>query len=230
MRDRSTNRKKDKRDSVLGCLGILGIGLAVVLGMLWDKSRPTEEYELVEAVEKGRLKAKVSGVGLSEIQVDVSSRMSNPPMIIKILPGTVFSSSKPAVQNMIAVGTPETIELKPNSQKTLRVPAACLNMHREVPTGEDSFAVEKGPHHEDLAKLLALPEFFKESNRVKQFAVWTITDNPSRDSYMGIGSPFEARLDTGPTEIEIESVFELFNDAGISISKYRVFGAKNDQP
>jgi hypothetical protein len=71
---------------------------------------------------------------------------------------------------------------------------------------------------EDLLKLLGLSDFQDETFRVQQFAIWTITDNPARDGYVGLG---RFVYGTGPEDEEIERIRILFERAGISIDKYR---------
>jgi hypothetical protein len=93
-------------------------------------------------------------------------------------------------------------------------------MHQEMPTGDDTFRVLDDPPQADLVRLLQLPEFRAESERVQQFAVWTITNNPRRNDYVGLTSGFSP-FGTGPDDDEIAAIRVLFDAAGIDIGKYR---------
>jgi len=72
----------------------------------------------------------------------------------------------------------------------------------------------------DLVKLLYLPDFHEETSRVQQFAIWTITDNPERDGYMGIATGFQI-FGTDPSDDEIDRIRVLFEKAGILTDKYK---------
>jgi hypothetical protein len=65
-----------------------------------------------------------------------------------------------------------------------------------------------------------LENFSEASARVKQFAIWTITDNPERGGYMGISTGF-LPYGSGPDDDEIEAIRTLFISAGISTGKYQ---------
>lgn len=54
--------------------------------------------------------------------------------------------------------------------------------------------------------------------RVQQFAIWTITDNPTKDGYVGIGS---FGFGSGPGKTELARIKALFKAAGIPTTKYR---------
>jgi len=91
-------------------------------------------------------------------------------------------------------------------------------MELDMPGESDTFLIRSVPATEDLAKLLNLPDFADETFRVQQFAVWTITDNPTRDGYIGIGY---FGFGTGPDDEEILRIQALFANAGISTDNYQ---------
>jgi hypothetical protein len=63
-----------------------------------------------------------------------------------------------------------------------------------------------------------LPEFYTETYRVQQFAIWTITDNPARGEYIGIGT---FGLGTRPSDEEMNEIRYLFETAGIATGQYQ---------
>jgi len=97
---------------------------------------------------------------------------------------------------------------------------ACANMRLGEPDEEDSFTVSLEGTPEDLVKLLNLIEFQIETFRIKQFAIWTITDNPTRNGYVGLGY---FGMGSGPQDEEMDRIRTLFELAGIDTSKYQAF-------
>jgi hypothetical protein len=67
---------------------------------------------------------------------------------------------------------------------------------------------------------VSLPEF--GTSGVKQFAIWTVTDNPERRAYAGI--PTLGGPDRFPSEADIGYIRALFLQAGISPGAYRAIG------
>jgi hypothetical protein len=63
-----------------------------------------------------------------------------------------------------------------------------------------------------------LPDFSKQSFRVQQFAIWTITDNPTRKGYVGLGTFVSG---SGPSDAEMAKIKALFTAAGIDQKKYQ---------
>jgi hypothetical protein len=104
--------------------------------------------------------------------------------------------------------------------KSFKVAVACANMNRGTPDKDDSFKISPKGVPIDLLALLKLAEFHQTSFRIQQFAIWTITDNPDRNGYMGIGL---FGFGSGPTEDEIRTIRKLFTNAGIPLTKYRAF-------
>lgn len=177
---------------------------------------PAEQVELIEAESQGLLEVNGSGrSSITSIQIKIISK-SDKSLQVTILPGTMFIAGT-GVQNMVATAK-RVIFLERNATVNVSIIAACANMHLNVPEATDSFELGSEPIPEDLIKLLALEDFTENSVRTMQFAIWTITDNPERDDYVGIGS---FGIGTGPTDEELAAIIELFRRAGISISQYQ---------
>lgn len=110
-------------------------------------------------------------------------------------------------------------ELEFNGDVSSRsVSVACASMELDAPDANDTLVMSSIPVAADLAALLDLPDFHNETFRVKQFAIWTITDDPPRDGYVGIGY---FGLGSGPSDDEMSRIRDLFEAAGISTSKYQ---------
>jgi len=175
------------------------------------------KMELAEAVSKGLVEVSAYGRNtLESIQVNIVSKTKE-PIEITILPGTIFESRSADIQNMV-ITTERIVSLKPFGGERFVLDAACANMQRDVPGAEDNLSVRSLSPSEDLIRLLNLPAFCEETFRVQQFAIWTISDNPEPDGYMGIGY---FGLGTGPTDKEMEEIRSLFEEAGIFTGKYR---------
>ena len=92
-------------------------------------------------------------------------------------------------------------------------------MSKKQPGRDDTFSVLPDLAPQDLVALLELAEFAFEPVRVQQFSVWTITDNPARDGYVGITAAFSAE-GSGPTGDELARIRELFRLAGLDLTAY----------
>ena len=112
------------------------------------------------------------------------------------------------------------------ASELVSVDASCVNMHRGTPSGDDLLILRNVSLPGDLAKLLSAPEFLRQPYRVQQFAIWTITDDPARKGYTGIGS---FGFGSGPSDEELGHIKALFEEAGIDPGDYRAFSAR-DRP
>jgi len=114
------------------------------------------------------------GKSISEIYVDVTSRL-NRPLKIFIPHGTYFSSQG-THQNMV-VRKEFVFALKPLGARFLNVPACCINADRPIPGTTDSF---KGVKRVSPS----IEKFLRESEgygpMVTQAGVWALTDGYDR--------------------------------------------------
>lgn len=173
---------------------------------------------LQEAIEDGLVVASITGDGLTRIDLRLKPNVDY-NLEIEIKPGTLFISGTDGVQNMV-VREQTYVYLKEEIEVSLEVEVSCANMELKQPGGEDPFTVSDEPPDEDLAKLLALDEFQFEGAALRQFAVWTITDNPPPGGYVGIEMDGYTDL---PWEDDIARLRALFEMAGIDLSAYAVF-------
>ena len=119
----------------------------------------------------------------------------------------------------MVVRRPRVVSLPSSgSKQTLTLSVACANMELDAPEESDNFTVSTAPVPEDLIKLLNLPGFLEEPFRVQQFAIWTITDNPPRGGYVGLGY---FGVGSGPSDEEMQSIRALFQQAGIPTERYQ---------
>jgi len=212
----------------------LGCGAIVVLLMLGgiiyafvapkaqqspDTANTANTVELAEACSKGYIELQAHGTrSIDSFEVSITSKSSK-YLVIKILPGMVFTSTWPATQSMIVVAE-KLISLSPKDSVDSVVEAACINMHLSAPWSSDELVFSGATTNEDLLKLVQFPAFQTLGFSLKQFAIWTITDNPpSADDYMGISSGFNP-FGTGPSQANMDTIRGLFQSAGIDTAKY----------
>jgi len=216
-------------------VGVVG-GLSLLLDED-EKDTPIEpnggdttlELTLPEAQESSLVEVDVRGRGgISSILVNLESKSEDPVRIL-ILPGVLFQAQSSETQNMITTGT-KTVLLEPyQSRNRVSLDAACANMELSAPGESDSLIMSKSPLSGDLHKLLSIPEFADERWTVQQFAIWTITDNPSdRSDYTAIGSGFSLG-GVVPSESTMVEIRDLFIAAGISTGKYTALAEIEEQ-
>jgi hypothetical protein len=146
---------------------------------------PAQAVELTEAEDQGLVQVEASGNGLEWLKIVLDS-LSDLPLEVTIEPGTVFEAHSAGTQSMV-IRERKVVYLNPRERTVLKLLAACADMMLDTPDDIDGFTLKRTPTQEDLVKLLNLPDFLEESFRVQQFAIWTITDNPSRSGYVGLG-------------------------------------------
>jgi hypothetical protein len=176
--------------------------------------------ELIDAQNRGLIEVSACGVGsLESIKLYLTSK-SDTTLEIAILIGTIFDAQSTSIQGMVVIAQKTVILYPYETSKSISVDAACANMRLSMPGESDALTLRIALASGDLIKLLNLPDFQKETYRVQQFAIWTITDNPERDDYIGIGYFGSG---SGPSDAEIENIRVLFVKAGIQTDQYRVF-------
>jgi hypothetical protein len=191
--------------------------------LVFQEVIPVVSVEFVDAIQKGLIEANAYGSGsIDRIKLSITSK-SDDILEIVILPGTIFGSSKTNIQKMVVTSGKTLSLLYPyKTIGPLNIDAACASMELTAPSESDNLTLSIETPPEDLNKLLYLSDFRSETYRVQQFAIWTITDNPERDGYVGIATGFQI-YGTGPSDAEIERIRILFIMAGIKIDKYKVF-------
>lgn len=177
-------------------------------------STPTS-IDLQTAITQGMVQVTVDGISLQQIRLTLKSNTYQ-PLEITIKPGTTFLSQSSNVQNMVSL-YPTTISLAANANTYKTLSVACISMNLDTPTSQNTFTIGSSTS-EDLLKLLNLKAFQDATFRVQQFAIWTITDNPTRNGYVGLGTDLTG---SGPSDAEMQSILQLFLTAGINIQNYR---------
>ena len=183
---------------------------------------PPLQVDLGEALARGLVQATISGAGLQSMDVTLESfgeELLDQLLEVTIPVGTFFGSQSSGVQDMVVI-EPSVFDLEPIDSVSELVSVACADMELDAPDNDDDFVVSSESISSDLSALLDLPDFHDEAPRVKQFAIWTITDNPSRDGYVHL-TYGDFGGDSGPDYTEMSRIRDLFEAAGISTEKYK---------
>lgn len=179
---------------------------------------PPPAIELRAAISDGKVSITLRGVGLESVQLTLTPKIETSIRVV-VNPGTMLVPRASGTQTMVVVDK-AVITLEPEVSVDAELDVACAQMHDDMPGSGDTFRVSTSRAPSDLLKLLRLPAFAGEEFRVKQFAIWTITDNPSRSGYVGLSSWAESG---GPTKAEFARIAELLDQAGIAAGHYRAF-------
>ncbi len=176
---------------------------------------PPPPIELRSAVAAGKVAVSGRGVNLQQLEVTLASQVSQPLQVL-IEPATVFRPGVAATQPMTTLAA-QVVTLAPTESRTLTLDVACASMHLAQPGPSDQFGLDATPSPTALVALLKVPDFAGQTFRVRQFAIWTITDNPTRTGYVGLGS---SGIGSGPRDEEIAAIRQLFVKAGLDPSAY----------
>jgi hypothetical protein len=178
------------------------------------------EIELSEAAHRHLLEYSASGVGsIDRISLRLTSK-SEDDLNVQVLPGTMFEPTSASVQNMVVTSSRSILLPSYETVGPIDIKVACANMELEAPGEDHNLTLRSGVTSSDLIKILGLSEFQSETTRVKQFAIWTITDNPERGKYMRIATGASI-FGKGPTDEEMGKIRLLFEKAGISTARYQ---------
>jgi hypothetical protein len=218
---------------VLGAIGLVG---AFVSGDLDGSPRPTTpgaaiatrtpratetpepttlQVTLADALSAGLVEMTAEGRDLQELSLTLTS-LADEPIDVVVPAGLVFEPASGSTQSMVVLAV-DTVSIEPGGSSTRTLDVACAAMHLDQPDDADSFSLSTAAAPSDLLRLLALPAFDEADFRVQQFAIWTITDDPTRDGYVALGS---FGFGSGPDDEEIGQIKALFAAAGIDTDAY----------
>ena len=175
-----------------------------------------KEVALTTAIADGLVSAKGTGGGLESLELRVTSKVTEPLRIL-VSAGTYLDPGRKATQAMVVIAS-TTIDLEPEGTATETLDVACAQMHDDQPGNSDTFKVRAKTATGDLRRLLATDAFGAAEFRIQQFAIWTITNNPTKTGYIGIGS---FGFGSGPDKTELRQIKTMFRDAGIDPTDYR---------
>jgi hypothetical protein len=177
---------------------------------------PPPAVELRQAVEAGSVAITARGMNLEQLELGLESK-SEEAIRVVVNPATVFNPGSSATQSMVVI-TKEVVTLEPGEKVTIELDVACADMRRDTPDSSDGFRLDAGRPSTSLVKLFKVAGFADLDFRIKQFAVWTITDNPTRSGYVGLGY---FGVGSGPSNDELQQIRDLLVEAGVDPDRYR---------
>ena len=184
-----------------------------------EPTAEVREVSLAKAISEGLVTAKGSSSSLQRLGVTITSK-TDEPLLVNIPAGTYFLPKRAATQTMVVI-TGTWVDVPAGEVVTAGLDVACAQMHDDQPgeTGKsDAFTVRAALAKGDLAKLLKSGAFAEASFRIQQFAIWTITSNPSKSGYVRLGT---SGVGSGPSAAELREIKSMFTDAGIATGQYR---------
>ena len=179
-------------------------------------SPPPPAFELSAAVEDGKIAVTLRGESLQGLELTLESQIDTDIRVV-VNPATMFVPRASGTQAMVVIEK-EVVTLEAEAKVEVELEVACAEMHDDTPTSKDGFRIAADRAPSALVRLLRLPAFADEPFRVKQFAIWTITDNPTRSGYVGLSS---VETSGGPSDSELDRIAELFAEAAIPAGHYR---------
>ena len=171
-------------------------------GVLLSESRTDLEWVFIlDAIDDGLVELMISGNGLDKINITVTPKVDF-SFGIGFIPGLMFLTSSAGVQPMVLLEMREVI-LEPGISIDLELEVACADKDLEAPKAENTFTIAM-PSNNELSRLAWVISESEESFRVKQFAVWMITNGSVRN-IASSNTP-----GTGPSDDEWDRIHHLF--------------------
>lgn len=162
------------------------------------------------------IRMTIQGNGLEKMDLSLESNLDI-SILVSIVPGTLFETSSPSTQTMVARELREIV-LEPHAEISIELEVACANMRLNAPGSADSYTAVYPPAIPNLSKLVSSISFIEHGSfRVQQFAIWIVTDDAINTGFVGLGSIGPG---SGPSEDEMRQIQQLFEDAGISMDEY----------
>jgi hypothetical protein len=174
--------------------------------------------KLATAIKAKQIRMDAVGSGLQSLDIELTSLVDDPLEVV-VPVATLFAPRDSDTQKMV-VTTQATIQLSDGAPVRFTLDVACATMRRDTPGSRDTFRLSTVTPKRDLRLLLREPAFGDASFRVQQFAIWTITDNPRRGAYVGLGT---FGVGSGPSAAEYRQIKGLFKKAGIDPTRYAAF-------
>ncbi len=166
-----------------------------ILGDRLAHERPFLPVTLTEVETHVQARVNISGTGRTSSLSFAFASTVDYPIEIEIPRGSCFKSLNSLKQNMMTIET-ISLRLSPRASADAVIPAVCINRRLAVPTVGDGFisASDRSPlfgaaglpKPAYLDSVLDSPRFREGSSRLRQIAIWTITDDLARKELRGM--------------------------------------------
>ena len=187
-----------------------------------------DDRDILDLIKENKIELNTFGSGqIDNIQLKLLSLVNHGLHII--IPAGTFFECNGNAQNMVST-TQMNISLKSNESKIVKVPTACANLHKDIPTDKEKFSIQRSSNQKELQKLMLVLNNASIDKYVKQAATWIVTDNADYNDlgrligtregvYYQVGGGF--RVITVNKTVE---AIKLCSDAGIDIKKKAIWG------
>jgi hypothetical protein len=138
---------------------------------------PKPNPDIIDLLNSKAVEVKIRGNDITRVELSVR-RLKAQNMNVKIPVGAYFVSANASAQNMVATEE-KTLLLNNDQWKTVSIPAACANRPRDIPDSNDSFTVQRSSNSDELTRLMPVLNKTGVGIKIRQAAVWIITDNAS---------------------------------------------------
>jgi hypothetical protein len=173
---------------------------------------------VLDLIAQNKIEFKATGAGMTTVHLEVRRLVKHDVTVI--IPAATSLVTAGSAQNMVTMVQGKSV-LKDDDWASVSVPAACANLHGQVPGVNDSFQIGTVPRQDELEMLT--PLLANMSFDVRQAAVWIITDNADYDALgrlvSGIGGFGPRAID----ENEAAQAMKLVDDAGIDITQKAIW-------
>lgn len=193
------------------------MSLALVGGLL---ALPARAEDLLDLLARHKIEVQVEGAGIQEVMIRIRQTARQAQRVEVTIPvGTFFAAANSESQSMVSVG--ESSVPVGGNWTTVTVPTACANEPRNIPSGDDRFAVRRLPQHGELAVAAKALDAAHAPYPVVQAAVWIITDNATfADMGTLVSEPGNARV---IGEDDAARAMKILADAGIAIKRKAIW-------
>ena len=180
-------------------------------------STPNLNPDIVDLLNDKTVEVKIRGNDITKVELSVR-RLKAQNLTVKIPVGAYFVSANASAQNM--VGTEEkTLRLDDDQWKTVSISAACANRPRDIPDSNDSFTVQRSSKSDELTRLMPVLNKAGVGIKIRQAAVWIITDNAD---YADLGTLISNNSRAiGPEETT--QAMRICSKANINIKSKRIW-------
>jgi nucleoid-associated protein YgaU len=186
--------------------------------------------DIADLLAEKQIEVEIYGSGIETVDLRVR-RLTSQPVGLRVPVGTFFVSDGQSSQDMVT--TRET-KLAPTLDCWIAIPvdSACANRSRDIPASWNTFAIQRSPYQGELARLMPAIDRAHVSRATGQAAVWIVTDDAT---YSQLGSLLVRQpafpADTGTRaiqETEAAAAMRICDDAGIDITRKRIWGDRLD--
>ena len=165
--------------------GYANVVLAGDIGKIDTSGKFTLQFmkiSLIEAVKKKYVRFSANGGSVESSNINIEN-LSDIKLHLIIPAGTFLNANSSGCQNMVLTN-PQDIILDAGRNYSGSVSTACMNIHRNIPHGDNTFGLAQRADNHLLSKVIRVINNGNYSYSVIQAAVWIVTDGAT---YSGMG-------------------------------------------